>query len=185
MPKPKILVVYFSRTGITRQVAKVLALELRADIAEIKTSRYKPGRLGFFQALWDSTLSKAVPIDNRLPDASKYDVVVIGTPVWSSSISSPVRTYLDKVGYSPARVAFFLTHKVQMPQRIFREMEHITGKSPITTLAVSIGALRGKLTEERVASFVEDITKSFEPRRYTSHLRNKTNSATLRSDRHV
>jgi hypothetical protein len=52
MPAPKILVVYYSRSGTTRRVAKALSATLNGTAEEISEPR---GRVGFF-GYWRSII---------------------------------------------------------------------------------------------------------------------------------
>jgi hypothetical protein len=63
--------------------------------------------------------------------------VVIGTPVWAWSVSSPVRAYLTaNKGRLPA-VAFFCTLGGKGSETAFGQMQEIVGKPPRATCAIT------------------------------------------------
>ncbi|MBS3078527.1 hypothetical protein J4218_00220 [Candidatus Pacearchaeota archaeon] len=89
------LVVYYSRTGHSRLIARETARKLKADLDEIKTHvRYK-GFIGFYRACLHAITKKEPVIEyNRYP--GKYDLVIIVGPNWGSRMASPIQTYLSK-----------------------------------------------------------------------------------------
>jgi menaquinone-dependent protoporphyrinogen IX oxidase len=67
-------------------------------------------------------------------DPSKYDLVVIGTPIWAFTLSSPVRSYLSQNRSRFKKVAFYCTLGGSGDERAFKEMETASGKKPIAVL---------------------------------------------------
>ena len=111
------LIVYYSRTGVTATIAKALASSLGADMREIRCDRYASGILRYLLAGYDSVRGSLPEI--VMPDftADHYDLVLIGTPVWTSHPALPIRAFLDNKPELPARVAVFLTHGGHSPQK--------------------------------------------------------------------
>ena len=71
--------------------------------------RSRTGFLGYMRSLLEARRKRPSVIAPGKHDVSSYDLVVIGTPVWAWSLSSPVRAYLmAKTNQLPA-VAFFCT----------------------------------------------------------------------------
>lgn len=109
------LIVYYSRTGHTKQAALELASLLDADIAEIQCPRYRKGALRYLLAGYDS-------VQGRLPDIeippelnADYDLVIIGSPIWTSHPSLPIRALLTAQPKLPVRVALLLVHGDHSP----------------------------------------------------------------------
>lgn len=107
--KKKILVLYHSRTGSTEKVAKALKAELGADIMEIKCTRYKGGWFRYLLAGYDSVTGRLPPVE--VPDfrATNYDLVLLGSPIWTSYPALPLRAFLAGDRNLPTRVGLFLT----------------------------------------------------------------------------
>src|SRR5215467_10230386 len=79
--------------GATRCVASRIARSLRADSEELV---FRMGR-GFFENLrWSigDALGWATGIDSVRRDPSRYDLVIVGTPIGSTPEFAPVRSYL-------------------------------------------------------------------------------------------
>lgn len=107
----KYLVVYYSRTGITRTVARYVAEALGADVEELIDTKDRKGPLGFVIAGKDAALKKFVPIEPPKYNPADYDLVVIGSPVWANTMSSAVRAYLTEHGGDiPSAALLSTTH---------------------------------------------------------------------------
>ncbi|MFO8016095.1 MAG: flavodoxin [Candidatus Woesearchaeota archaeon] len=132
----KTLVVYFTRTGTTKKLAEQIAEGLRADSEEIIAEKDYSGPLGYMRAGLESTRKKHAGIDKPKKDPSKYDLVIIGTPIWGWNISSPVRAYLEqmKTKLKKPNLAFFCTEGGSGGKKAFNAMESITGKNPKAVL---------------------------------------------------
>ena len=106
---PRILVVYYSRTGMTRQVAGCLADALGADVEELVDTKNRSGPIGFVVAGKDAALKKLVPIQPPTKNPADYDLVILGTPVWANTMASAMRAYLHEFGPTLPRCALFAT----------------------------------------------------------------------------
>ena len=106
---PRILVVYYSRTGMTRQVAGCLADALGADVEELVDTKNRSGPIGFVVAGKDAALKKLVPIQPPTKNPADYDLVILGTPVWANTMASAMRAYLHDFGPTLPRCALFAT----------------------------------------------------------------------------
>ena len=94
MGRPKILVVYYSRSGITHKIAEALCEALTCDGEEIVEDGSRAGFFGYMRSLVEARQKRPSVIAAAKRDPSSYDLVVVGTPVWGWSVSSPVRAYL-------------------------------------------------------------------------------------------
>jgi flavodoxin len=155
----KTLVAYYSRSGNTRKLAQAIAKELGAEIEEITEPRDRAGVFGFLGAGMDATFKRATPILPFKADPSGYDLVVVGAPVWSFTVASPVRTFLEQFGKGLKAVAFFCTVGGSGQARAFREMERLAGKKPSATLAILEKELQGDYGK-KVREFADALRKS-------------------------
>jgi flavodoxin len=160
----RILVVYFSRTGTTRKVAELLARLLRADLEEIRDTEDRMGVRGYFRSGREAFFQRRTVLKQPQRDPASYDLVVIGTPIWNLSLSSPVRTYLMLMRVKLPRVAFFLTHKRFGDQRVLAQMEQMVGKAPVARLVLKQEQVdRGGFIAD-VEPFVERLVTGGVPR---------------------
>lgn len=135
--KPRVLVAFYSRTGTTRRVAEALARELEADVEEISDSQRRGGPLGYLRSGLDAILGRMTPLHEAKREPADYDLVLIGTPVWMSSVSAPVRTYLTLNRGWIRRVAFFLTEGGMGSRRVLDQMAHLCGRKPAGELTLT------------------------------------------------
>jgi len=85
----KILVVFYSRSGRTKRIAEAILGILKCDKEEIFDLKNRKGIPGFLSAGTDANLRRLTAIKEIKNNPSLYDLVIIGTPVWSSNISTP------------------------------------------------------------------------------------------------
>jgi hypothetical protein len=104
MSAVKTLVVFYSRSGTTRRIAVALSDVLKCDLEEITEPKPRTGFLGYMRSLLEARRKRPSIIAPKKYDVSSYDLVVIGTPVWS--LSSPVRAYLMATAGQLPEVAF-------------------------------------------------------------------------------
>jgi flavodoxin len=156
----RVLVVYYSRTDTTRKVAEELQHDLNADIEEIIDKKNRGGSIGWLMAGRDAGNKTLTEILDLSRDPSNYDLVVIGSPVWNDTVSTPIRTYLTKYRGSLSKVAFFTTHDSEETNAI-HDMEEILGIEPVAYVQ-----LRRKQDVDsgnlhmRLKAFLEKINQS-------------------------
>lgn len=137
--RPRILVAYYSRSGGTAAVARRIAEHWsgNVDIEEIFDRADRRGVLGWLRCAVDGVAARKATILTSYNDVASYDLVIVGTPVWASAVSSPVRTYLANARGKTRRIAFFLTHGGSGSERAFAQMEAEVQQRPEATLAVT------------------------------------------------
>ena len=153
----KTLVVYYSRTGVTRTVAEALAKELQGDLEEIVDLKKRSGALGWFGSAGDAMLKRRTGIGPAKKDPAGYDLVVIGTPIWAFTMTPAVRTYLTAHREALKRVAFFCTMGGSGGARAFRQMGKIVGRAPVATLALIEKDVKANQHGERVTDFASRL----------------------------
>jgi hypothetical protein len=155
------LIVYYSLSGTARAVATALAHELGADIEEIRCGRYSRGFWGFIHAAYESWKGDLPPIEPLSHAQSRYDLVVIGGPIWMYRPAPPVRAYLRQEAARLTRPAFFLTHGGSAGERSLREMELVAGRAPVATLVVREADVRQGKSGPAVSSFASALRTKF------------------------
>lgn len=106
------LIVYFSRTGTTKDLAENIHSKIGGDIAEIvPTVPYPEDYDKCVDQAREEIREDARPeykID--VEDISQYDTILVGYPIWWSSVPPVVRTFLDNNDLSGKTVMAFCTH---------------------------------------------------------------------------
>lgn len=111
----KILVSYFSASGVTRRKAEALAKEVNGDIYEIKPKQiYTDADLNWHDANSRSSIeiknkNLRPEIEDTALDLDSYDTIYIGFPIWWGIAPNVVKTFLDKVDLSNKKIITFCT----------------------------------------------------------------------------
>ncbi len=106
----KVLVVYFSLTGHTREIAEKIKAETGADIYEIKTAEEIPSGPSLYINAKKQIRSERYPaLKGNLPDMASYDLVFVGAPVWWYTIAPPVLSFLEQADFKGKKVVPFST----------------------------------------------------------------------------
>lgn len=131
----KSLVVYYSRTEVTKKLAEDIAGKTGADIEEIKPKKNYNGKIGYARGGKDAISEKITDIEDMKHDPEDYDVVYIGTPVWAGKASTPVFSYMKKNEGKFNDLKFFVTAGGRGFESTIEQMEGIS-KKPLKTLCL-------------------------------------------------
>lgn len=153
----KTLVVYYSRTGITKKVAEEIADLLKADAEEILDTQNRKGAMGYLMSGREAMQKKFTILHNIKKDPSKYDLIIIGTPVWAFNISVPIRTYIMQNASRFKKVAFFCTQGGTGDKNAFEEMRKLTKKDPLAKLALKTSEVSGNKAHAKITGFVSSV----------------------------
>ena len=131
-----ILVAFYSMSGNTRAIADEIRGALGADIAEIREPRTRHGVGGAVRALFDAVLRRQPPILPIDRDPARYDMLVLGGPVWGGRMAAPVRTFAKQYATQVPHVAFFCTEGGRGADTAFADLETLCAHAPKATLVV-------------------------------------------------
>ena len=108
----KVLVVYFSETGNTQKLAKLISDEIGGDFRRIETVKSYPTG----EALFDYTKNERdnderpelKDLDINIDD---YDVIFVGYPIWWYTLPMPIYTFFETFDFSGKVIVPFNTHE--------------------------------------------------------------------------
>lgn len=110
--KPKVLVVYYSKSGNTRAIAEMIREKTSGDIYEIETvksyPRERPAAVDIPKQELDT--GNLPELKGALPEIAPYDLIIIGSPIWWHTAATPVLTFLRDVDFQGKRIAGFYTY---------------------------------------------------------------------------
>lgn len=108
----KILVVYFSHTGNTRNIANQIHERTGGDIVEIKTViPYTNDYDSLVEQAKKELASGFNPeLQTKVGNFESYDVIFIGYPIWCGTFPAPVKTFLLSYDFSGKVIVPFCTH---------------------------------------------------------------------------
>lgn len=153
----KALVVYYSRTGNTKKAGEEIARELSCDVEEIVDTVNRAGPIGWIMAGKQASSKELTKLKPLKKDLSQYDIVVIGTPVWAGTMSTPVRTFIAENKDKLKTVAFFTTMGSKGEASTFQGMEEVSGKKPRATLAITVKGLKSGAYAEALKKFAGEL----------------------------
>lgn len=106
----KVLVVYYSLSGHTKQIAEIIKQETNADVYEIKTVEKIDTKPWFYMTLREQLKEKKYPeIEKDFPNLAQYDMIFVGAPVWWYTMATPLYSFLQKVDFKGKKVVPFST----------------------------------------------------------------------------
>ncbi len=139
----RILLVYYSRTGVTEKSCKAIAEALQAadetaevHVEELVDTKDRTGMMGYLRGGKDAMLKQATEIEPVEADVASFDLVVIGTPVWAFTCAPAPRTFCEQFAEDLERVAFIATMGGSGDTGAFEAMERYCGAEPIATLSL-------------------------------------------------
>ena len=111
----KVLVAYFSATGVTKGVAQQLAEVADADLHEIKPAQaYTDADLDWHDKQSRSSVemqdkSSRPAITAKLQNMEDYDVVYVGFPIWWYTCPTIINTFMEAYDFQGKTVMPFAT----------------------------------------------------------------------------
>jgi flavodoxin len=148
----KSLIVFYSRTGTTKKIAQEIAKKINADLDELIDLKNRKGFLNWIIAGKEG-MKKSLTKIKYSKDPKKYDLVVIGTPIWVS-ITPAARSYLSNNKFK--RVAFFSTSGGENLGKTFQEMERLS-KKPIAVFSLRTKEVNQNLYMTKLNEFCNKL----------------------------
>jgi len=93
-----VLIICYSRTGLTRQVALDLRARLDADFEDIREGHRRRGPLAYLWGRWQASRGMACEIAPPLRWASDYRALVLALPNWAGALCPAMRAWLLEQG---------------------------------------------------------------------------------------
>ncbi|MCX6667621.1 MAG: NAD(P)H-dependent oxidoreductase [Euryarchaeota archaeon] len=164
----KIGIVYYSRTGNTKQAAGILEekfKEKKVEVDLIEIEHVK--RPGFLTAGRSAAKQLELPIKNTDFDMKKYDVILAGSPTWGGNPSPFIKSFIDKAkNVKGKKAAIFNTGMSPIGKRenligiIKNNLENVGMKTIDDYLALQMK--KGKIVdgEGNIDNFVKTVLKN-------------------------
>lgn len=125
----KSIIVYYSLTGNVDYVARKVAEKLDSDILPLSVLNAYPDK-GFKKFYWGgkSAVMKESPELNEYKfDKDKYDLVILGTPVWAGTFTPPLRTFIRDNDLKCKDLSFFACCSGAGTMRCINNLKHEIG----------------------------------------------------------
>lgn len=155
----KILVAYFSASGVTAKAAWKLSEAIGADLHEIKPEvPYSSADLNWMDKKSRSSVEMNAPssrptIAEKLADMEKYDVVFVGFPIWWYVAPTIINTFLESYDFSGKTIIPFATSG---GSGMGKTNEKLEPSCPGATLLQG-KLLNGNLSEDSLKNWVKNL----------------------------
>ena len=91
-------IIYYSRTGNTKQAAETIEKKLKNKKIDVKLFEIKHVKKpGFFKAGYAAMRQKELPIIDVDFDLKKYDLLLFGSPIWAGKPAPFIKTFINKL----------------------------------------------------------------------------------------
>lgn len=108
----KTLIVYFSESGNTRNMANIIQELTGGDLVEIEMQTpYSDSYSILLEEAERDLLATARPaLRTRIENMNEYDTILIGYPNWYAILPMPVFTFLESYNFRGKRIIPFCSH---------------------------------------------------------------------------
>jgi len=156
----KILVAYFSASGVTAQTAQNLAKASGADIYEIKPAvPYTTADLNWQNKQSRSSVemrdkNSRPELADKNADISGYDTIFLGFPIWWYVAPTIINTFLESYDFSGKHIILFATSG---GSSFGKTVDSIKNSVSADTVITEGKVLNGKPSVEKLKSWVETL----------------------------
>lgn len=153
----KILLVYYSRTWITRKIAQHIEKIIKCDVEEIIDTKSRSWIFWYILAGRDASLKKLTKIKTIQYNPSDYQVLIIGTPVRDFTMATAIRTYISQNKNNlPPKIIFYCTMWSGWDRSTFQDMTHLCAQTPIWTIQFKTKEIIKNQFSQKLDKFLVD-----------------------------
>ena len=153
----KVLVAYFSASGVTRRVAEKIATAINSDIFEIEpVEKYTKADLNWMNKNSRSSVEMnnkefRPPVLNKVENVDQYDTIVIGFPVWWYTAPTIINTFIEENNLSGKNAYVFVTSGSTGYEGSFNDLKNAYPEINF----ISGKRLKGKESEEDYRNWIQ------------------------------
>ena len=154
----KILVAYFSASGVTKKMANKLAVLADADTYEIKPEvLYSKADLNWMDknsrsSIEMSNKSMRPAIIKEELDLAKYDTILLGFPIWWYVAPTIINTFLESYDFTGKRIVLFATSGGSGFGNTVNEL-----KGSAKDAIIQEGILLNNVSDKKIKEFIENL----------------------------
>ncbi len=156
--KRNILIVYYSHSGNTREIAETIHREVGGMLAELQPVTPYPTDYDEVvrQAVKEIRAGYTPPLKAGVPDTAAFDTVFVGSPNWIRTVTPPVVSFLKEHNLPGKTVIPFCSHGGGGEENVLKDI----GKHcPDSTVLPGIAILENgdASTRETIAGWLKMI----------------------------
>ena len=145
--KEKTAIVYFSKTGNTKQACETLAKAIPSDLFELKVAQ-KPAAKGELPVIEPARI-----------DLKSYSSVIVASPVWAANLVPAVRAFLKNNPLGGKNVFMLTTTNAAMPEQFQKKHKKLVLDAGGTVAGYYQVVMMDKKDGEPVPRLQSDIQK--------------------------
>jgi len=131
----KVLVVYYSWTGHTQDIAGQIASLTKGDVYRIETEEDFKSSPAFYARVKKNLKEKTYPkLKGQMPNIDSYDTIFVGGPVWWYTMATPLYSFLGQMDFKGKKVIPFSTQGSN-PGTFLQDFKNEAKNAPIGTYA--------------------------------------------------
>lgn len=157
------LLVYYSLEGNTEYAAERIAAATGADLLRLVPRKAYADK-GFAKFFWggkSAVMAEKPDLEPYTVDIAAYDRIIIGFPVWASTFTPPIRTFLSRHKEELARrkVAVFACQSGKGAEKAFAKLRQYSGIASFEAEAVFIDPKnrQAEKTDQAIDRFAETL----------------------------
>ncbi len=160
----KAIVLYYSYGGNTRKIAAKIQKALTCDAAEIKPQTPYVGNYNAVveqgqREINSGYMPKLQPLDM---DLSRYDTIILGTPVWWYTFAPAMKTFLHNTDFNGKEVYLFATNGGWLGHTFQDFKKALKGASVHTGLNIRFNEDLQLTSDEDIASWLRTLQTSLQ-----------------------
>ena len=137
-------------------IVKKIHESVGGDVELIKESVSRKGLVGWLKTGGGNAKREVTEINEIQYDPAKYDLVILASPIWAGTVSSPMRSYMMKNRDKLDRTAIFLTNDSGAVEAAFSEIYELLNTKPLVEGSLQRSKMKNEF-ESTVTSFVDNI----------------------------
>ena len=131
----KILVMYYSLEGNTQYLAENIAECVGADILSLLPVKdIKNNKMKYFFGGKQAGFRNKPKLEPLTFNPEEYDVMIIGTPVWASTMTPAVRSFLSNSTFTGKKIGLFCCCRGNQGKAITHMKELLEGNEILGTI---------------------------------------------------
>ena len=151
----KLLVVYYSWSGVTDKAAQKIASVARGNTWRIQPVKAYPSMYGLCvaKAGMEKASGARPEIKGTLPDCSRYEKIAVGFPIWWFNCPNIILSFLEKVNLEGKKVYPFCTSKSSGPRSSAETIRNAVPKAEVKD-CLDANKL-GEMSDEEIKKWLE------------------------------
>lgn len=158
----KTLIVYYSLEGFTKSWAEKISEKTGADLLALHPVKEYPSS-GAKKFLWggkSAIMGDKPKLQPYTFDPGKYERIVFAYPVWASSVTPPIRSFVEenRDALSGKKFGAIVTYMGSGAQKSIKKLSKLLGAEPQPQLILIDSAAKKTENEQLAENFARQIS---------------------------